>query len=151
MSYIKKDFTFKSVSGLSNIHCASYLPENGEVKAVVTALGERYEAKTVIIASGTYLKATIHVGEASYSSGPDGHLAANALSESLREAGITLRRFKTGTPARVLKSSINFEELEKQEGDEKVIPFSFETEIPPENTVCCHISYTNDKTKEVNL
>ena len=123
--------------------------ENGEVKAVVTALGERYEAKTVIIASGTYLKATIHVGEASYSSGPDGHLAANALSESLREAGITLRRFKTGTPARVHRRSIDFSRLEVQEGDEPIVPMSFETVGELKNTAVCHIAYTNEKTHEI--
>ncbi|MBQ8869488.1 MAG: tRNA uridine-5-carboxymethylaminomethyl(34) synthesis enzyme MnmG [Oscillospiraceae bacterium] len=123
--------------------------ENGQVKAVVTALGERYEAKTVIIASGTYLKATIHVGEASYASGPDGHLAANALSESLKEAGITLRRFKTGTPARVHRRSIDFSRLEVQEGDEPIVPMSFETRGELKNTAVCHIAYTNEKTHEI--
>ncbi len=123
--------------------------ENGQVKAVVTALGERYEAKTVIIASGTYLKATIHVGEASYASGPDGHLAANALSESLKEAGITLRRFKTGTPARVHRRSIDFSRLEVQVGDEPIVPMSFETVGELKNTAVCHIAYTNEKTHEI--
>ena len=123
--------------------------ENGEVKALVTALGERYEAKSVIIASGTYLKATIHVGEASYNSGPDGHLAANGLSDSLREAGITLRRFKTGTPARVHRRSIDFSRLEVQEGDEKIVPLSFETKGELKNRAVCHIAYTNAQTHEV--
>jgi len=123
--------------------------ENGEVKAVVTALGERYEAKNVIIASGTYLKATIHVGEASYSSGPDGHLAANGLSDSLKEAGITLRRFKTGTPARVHRRSIDFSRLEVQKGDDPIVPLSFETRGELKNSVVCHIAYTNEKTHEV--
>lgn len=123
--------------------------ENNEVRAVVTALGERYEAKTVIIASGTYLKATIHVGEASYNSGPDGHLAANGLSDSLKEAGITLRRFKTGTPARVHRRSIDFSRLEVQEGDEPIVPMSFETKGELKNRAVCHIAYTNAKTHEI--
>ena len=123
--------------------------EEGCVRGVVTALGERYEAKSVIIASGTYLKATIHVGEASYSSGPDGHLAANGLSESLKEAGITLRRFKTGTPARVHRRSIDFSRLEVQEGDDPIVPMSFETEGELKNRAVCHITYTNEKTHEV--
>jgi len=123
--------------------------ENGKVRAVVTALGERYEAKTVIIASGTYLKATIHVGEASYNSGPDGHLAANGLSDSLKEAGITLRRFKTGTPARVHRRSIDFSRLEVQEGDEPIVPMSFETKGELKNRAVCHIAYTNAKTHEI--
>lgn len=118
---------------------------------LTTALGAEYFAKSVVIASGTFLKGKIFVGEVNYEGGPDGTFAATKLSQSLLELGLPLRRFKTGTPARVLKSSINFEELEVQPGDEKVIPFSFETAIPPENTVCCHISYTNDKTKKVIL
>lgn len=118
---------------------------------LVTSLGALFKAKSVVLATGTFLKGKIFVGEVNYEGGPDGTFAANSLSQSLINLGLPLRRFKTGTPARVLKSSINFENLEVQEGDEKVIPFSFETEIPPENTVSCHISYTNDKTKDVIL
>ena len=99
--------------------------ENGEVSALYTHLGEKYSVKTAIIATGTYLKAMIHVGEASYASGPDGHLAANGLSQSLEENGITLRRFKTGTPARVHRRSIDFSRLEVQAGDEPIVPMSF--------------------------
>ena len=123
--------------------------ENGY--ELTTSLGAVFKAKSVVLATGTFLKGKIFVGEVNYDGGPDGTFAATTLSESLLKLGLPLRRFKTGTPARVLRSSINFEKLEKQEGDEKVIPFSFETEIPPENTVCCHISYTNDATKEVIL
>lgn len=118
---------------------------------VITALGAVFKAKSVILATGTFLKGKIFVGEVNYEGGPDGTFAATTLSKSLLDLGLPLRRFKTGTPARVLKSSINFENLEEQAGDEKVVPFSFETEVPPENTVCCHISYTNDNTKEVIL
>lgn len=127
------------------------LEKTNEGYELVTALGALFEAKSVVLATGTFLKGKIFVGEVNYEGGPDGTFAANSLSQSLINLGLPLRRFKTGTPARVLKSSINFENLEVQEGDEKVIPFSFETETPPENTVCCHISYTNDNTKNVIL
>ena len=127
------------------------LEKTNEGYELVTALGALFKAKSVVLATGTFLKGKIFVGEVNYEGGPDGTFAANSLSQSLINLGLPLRRFKTGTPARVLKSSINFENLEVQEGDEKVIPFSFETETPPENTVCCHISYTNDNTKNVIL
>ena len=119
--------------------------------SLTTALGAVFKAKSVVLATGTFLKGKIFVGEVNYDGGPDGTFAATSLSESLLKLGLPLRRFKTGTPARVLKSSINFENLEVQDGDEKIIPFSFETEKTPENVVSCHISYTNDKTKEVIL
>ena len=118
---------------------------------LVTRLGAEYISKTVIIATGTFLAGKIFVGEVNYSGGPDGMFAAEGLSTALIKLGIPLRRFKTGTPARVLKSSIDFSNLEVQEGDERVVPFSYRTEKPKENTVVCHVSYTNDKTKEVIL
>lgn len=117
----------------------------------VTRLGAEYICKTVILATGTFLGGKIFVGEVNYSSGPDGMFSAEGLTDSLKKLGIPLRRFKTGTPARVLRSSINFDVLEVQEGDEKIIPFSYKTEKTPENTVVCHISYTNDNTKQVIL
>ncbi len=123
--------------------------ENGRVTGLCTALGERYTAQTVILATGTYLKAKIHVGEASYDGGPDGHLAANGLSASLAAAGVLLRRFKTGTPARVHRRSIDFDKLAVQAGDEPVVPMSFETEGPLHNRVLCHIAYTNARTHEI--
>jgi len=119
--------------------------------SLTTSLGAVFVAKSVVLATGTFLKGKIFVGEVNYDGGPDGTFAATTLSESLLKLGLPLRRFKTGTPARVLRSSINFENLERQDGDEKIIPFSFENENPPENTVSCHIAYTNDKTKEVIL
>ncbi len=115
---------------------------------LTTALFEKYTAKAVIISTGTYLKSTIHVGEASYSAGPDGHLAANELSNSLKALGVTLRRFKTGTPARVHRRSIDFSKLEVQHGDDKISPMSFETKGELKNRVVCHIAYTNAKTHE---
>ncbi len=117
----------------------------------VSSLGADFTAKAVIIATGTFLGGRIYVGEVNFSSGPDGAIAANELSESLKKLGVPLRRFKTGTPARVAKDSIDFSELEVQPGDEKTVPFSFSTEQEPENNVVCHISYTNDETKRVIL
>ena len=108
-----------------------------------------YECKAVIIATGTYLGGRIFVGEVSYESGPDGIFPATELGKSLKNLGLPLRRFKTGTPARVLKSSIDFSELEVQKGDEPPQPFSYETENLGENKVDCHISWTNENTKQV--
>ncbi len=121
----------------------------GAVCGVVTALGTRYKVKAAIVSSGTYLDSTIHVGESSYKSGPDSMLSATALSKSLRGLGITLRRFKTGTPSRVHARSIDFQALEVQHGDENITPFSFETHGELKNTVDCHIAYTNGKTHDI--
>lgn len=110
-----------------------------------------FKCKTVIIATGTYLGGRIFVGEVSYESGPDGIFPAAFLGASLKKLGLPLRRFKTGTPARVLRSSINFSELEVQKGDEPPQPFSYETENLGENKVECHISWTNDETKQIIL
>ena len=110
-----------------------------------------FRCKTVIIATGTYLGGRIFVGEISYESGPDGIFPATALGQSLKDLGLPLRRFKTGTPARVLRSSIDFSDLEVQKGDEPPQPFSYETENLGENKVDCHISWTNDATKQIIL
>ncbi|MEE3427775.1 MAG: tRNA uridine-5-carboxymethylaminomethyl(34) synthesis enzyme MnmG [Ruminococcus sp.] len=123
--------------------------ENGYI--LTTRMLAEYDVKAVIIATGTYLGGRIFVGEVSYESGPDGIFAASFLGESLKKLGIGLRRFKTGTPARVLKSSIDFSELEEQLGDEPPIPFSYDTENLGENKVKCHISWTNEKTKDIIL
>lgn len=110
-----------------------------------------FKCKTVIIATGTYLGGRIFVGEVSYESGPDGIFPAAFLGASLKKLGLPLRRFKTGTPARVLRSSIDFSEFEVQKGDEPPQPFSYETENLGENKVECHISWTNDETKQIIL
>ena len=110
-----------------------------------------FKCKTVIIATGTYLGGRIFVGEITYESGPDGTFPATALGQSLKDLGLPLRRFKTGTPARVLRSSIDFTDLEVQKGDEPPQPFSYETEDLGENQVDCHISWTNDATKQIIL
>lgn len=117
----------------------------------ITRLGADYSCRTVILATGTFLAGRVYVGEVNYPSGPDGNFPATELGLSLKRLGLPLRRFKTGTPARVLKSSIDFSDTEVQEGDETVTPFSFSTDTPPENTVVCHMSYTNDETKRVIL
>lgn len=122
-----------------------------EVTAVVTSLGAVYQVKAAILCTGTYLDGRIFVGEVSYSSGPDGCQAAIGLSASLEKLGIRLRRFKTGTPARALRSSIDFSQLEVQEGDEEIVPFSFETTGKLENRAVCHIAYTNEDTHRVIL
>ena len=110
-----------------------------------------FKCKTVIIATGTYLGGRIFVGEVSYESGPDGIFAATRLGKSLKELGLPLRRFKTGTPARVLRRSIDFSDLEIQKGDEPPQPFSYETESLGDNKVDCYISWTNEETKQIIL
>ena len=121
----------------------------GRVSQVCTHLGAAYTVKTAILCSGTYLKSTIFVGDTIVQSGPDGNLPANQLSGCLAQLGITLRRFKTGTPARVHSRSIAYSQLEAQKGDEKIQPFSFDTQAAPENLVECYIAYTNDQTHEI--
>ncbi|MDD7646264.1 MAG: tRNA uridine-5-carboxymethylaminomethyl(34) synthesis enzyme MnmG [Ruminococcus bromii] len=118
---------------------------------LTTRLGAQYTCKAVVLATGTFLGGKIFVGDVSYAGGPDGMFPATELAGALSRLGIELRRFKTGTPARVLRSSIDFTDLEEQRGDEPVTPFSFDTETPPENKAVCHVSWTNDRTKEVIL
>ena len=127
--------------------------EDGHVKGVVTQLNGEYGAKCVVIATGTNLGGKIFVGDAWYASGPDGMHAANALTESLKAAGLPLRRFKTGTPARVHRRSIDFSKLECQPGDpdNKLQPFSFMTDAPMHNKVECWIAYTNPETHRIIL
>lgn len=126
------------------------LTENGQITGLRTSLGAEYSCQAVIIATGTYLKGKIFIGEHSYESGPDAALPSRGLSKSLLENGIFLRRFKTGTPCRVNKRSINFDIMERQDGDEKIVPFSFETDPKGlENQVSCFVTYTNSKTHEV--
>ena len=124
--------------------------EGGDWK-VVTRMGAEYIAKAVILATGTYLGGRIFVGDVSYESGPDGMFPSAFLGAALKKIGLSLRRFKTGTPARVLKSSIDFTDLEVQEGDDPVIPFSYDTLEPGENRAVCHVSWTNDETKRIIL
>lgn len=129
--------------------CKILFDENKCVTGIETQLGTQYGAKAVIIATGTYLTGKIFVGDASYLSGPDGHHSAIKLSDCLKENGMKLVRFKTGTPARVNKRSIDFSVLEEQPGDEQTAPFSFMTTHEIKNIVPCHISYTNPETHKV--
>lgn len=117
----------------------------------VTKLGAEYVCKTVILATGTFLGGRIYVGEVNYEGGPDGTFAATELSSALLKLNIPLRRFKTGTPARALRSSIDFSKMEEQKGDDKIVPFSYSTKENGENKVVCHIAYTNDDTKKIIL
>ena len=125
------------------------LTEDGAVTGVQTATGAIYRVKAAVVCSGTYLGGKTIVGEVTRDSGPDGMFGANALTESLLDAGLTLRRFKTGTPPRVNARSIDFSVLERQDGDEDAIPFSFESRAPAPNRVCCYITYTNEATHAV--
>ena len=126
--------------------------DKDENKWILTSKNNiKYKSICVVLATGTFLEGVVHIGETSYQSGPDGVFPAVLLGESLKKLGMKLKRFKTGTPARVLKSSINFEILEEQPGDENIVPFSYDTEKIGENKVKCYISWTNDKTKEVIL
>lgn len=127
------------------------LEQAGEEWLLTSRMEAVYRAKAVIIATGTFLGGKVFVGDVSYESGPDGMFPAAFLPDSLKELGISLRRFKTGTPARVLKSSIDFTNLEVQRGDEPIVPFSYDTEEPLENKAVCHVSWTNDETKQVIL
>lgn len=117
-----------------------------------TQLEAIYKAKTVIIATGTFLKGKVYVGDVSYESGPDGMFPSNALSDDLSKLNVDLRRFKTGTPPRVNRNSVDFSELEEQIGDEEITPFSFSTPSEKlENKEVCHITYTNENTKKIIL
>ena len=118
---------------------------------LTTQMLAQYFCKTVVVATGTYLGGRIYVGEVSYESGPDGMFPATKLAVSLKNLGLPLRRFKTGTPARILRRSIDFSDLEVQKGDVPPQPFSYETENLGENKVDCHISWTNDRTKQIIL
>ena len=123
--------------------------ENGRITAIKTDVGAIYKVKTVILATGTYLKGKIFIGEYSKESGPDGVAAANKLSDCLKKLGIELIRFKTGTPARINKRSIDFSKMEVQKGDEGIESFSFENEPKEFEQVDCYLTYTNDKTHQI--
>ena len=123
--------------------------ENGKVTAVETSVGAIYGVKAVIVATGTYLKGKIFMGEFSEESGPDGVAAANKLSDALKRIGVELVRFKTGTPARINRKSIDFSKMEVQKGDENIVPFSFEDEVKDLKQVDCYLTYTNAATHEI--
>ncbi len=125
------------------------LTENGQVTGVRTVYGAEYQVRAVVVASGTFLGGRTIIGEVTRDSGPDGLAAALPLTDSLKGLGVTLRRFKTGTPPRIHARSVDFSQLEVQPGDQQVVPFSFETKTPPENRAICWLTYTNQQTHDI--
>ncbi|MBR3973618.1 MAG: tRNA uridine-5-carboxymethylaminomethyl(34) synthesis enzyme MnmG [Oscillospiraceae bacterium] len=134
---------------LKQAQIVEVLTENGHVSGVRTQLGAIYDAKAVIIASGTYLDSTIIIGEAVIESGPDGMHPSKGLADNLRNLGLSLRRFKTGTPPRINRRSVDFSKMELQPGDEKAEPFSFRTEEKVYNSAVCYLTYTNEQTHQI--
>lgn len=130
---------------------AEVCAENEKITGIKTRLGAFYPAGCVIITTGTYLGGKIHIGELNYQSGPDNVSAALQLTDSLRKLGLSMRRFKTGTPARVHKRSIDFSVMEEQEGDEYITPFCFDNTFKLENKVKCYVTYTNAETHRIIL
>lgn len=151
-NYMKSVCERQEMLHVKQAEIAEIIVEDGRVTGVVTSLGAEYSVKSVIIATGTYLKGKIHIGETSFESGPDSALPSRRLSQSLIDNGIEIRRFKTGTPCRVHRRSINFDAMERQDGDKTIVPFSFETSSESlENKVSCYVTYTNSNTHEVIL
>lgn len=145
-SYMKHALELQPGLQLMQDEIVAIEAEDGAVSAVVTAIGARHPAKAVIVASGTFLGGRIIIGDYARESGPDGMAAAKPLTDSLRSLGLRLQRFKTGTPPRIHRRSIDFTGLELQQGEEEIIPFSFETTQPPANRVVCHLTYTTPET-----
>ena len=147
--YMKQVLEQQENLQLKQAQIVEVLTEKGAVSGVKTQLGAIYDAKAVVIASGTYLDSTIIIGESVQSAGPDGMHASIGLAENLRQLGLPLRRFKTGTPPRVNRRSIDFSQMELQPGDEIPEPFSFRTEHPLENRAVCYLTYTNAETHRI--
>ena len=150
-SYMKHVLESEPLLDIKQDEVTEICAENGKVTGVKTKLGLFYPAKAVIITTGTYLNGEIHIGELSYSCGPDNVAPAIPLTESLKALGLDIRRFKTGTPARVHKRSIDFSVMEEQSGDDDIIPFSFDNKLPLEKKVKCYVTYTNAETHKVIL
>lgn len=148
-TYMKHALERQEYLFLKQDEIVSVETENGAVSAVVTAIGARHPVKAVIIASGTFLGGRIIIGDYACESGPDGMAAAKPLTDSLRALGLRLQRFKTGTPPRIHRRSIDFAGMELQEGEDEIIPFSFETERPPENRAVCYLTYTTAETHDL--
>ena len=147
--YMKHTLEKQKNLELKQAQIVKILSETGAVSGVQTRLGAIYDAKAVIIATGTFLDSTIIIGESVEVSGPDGMHAAVGLAENLQQLGLSLRRFKTGTPPRINRRSIDFSKMELQPGDEKIEPFSFRTEHAPYNAAVCYLTYTNERTHEI--
>ena len=147
--YMKHVLELQENLELKQAQIVEVLTENGAVSGVRTQLGAEYVAKAVVIATGTYLDSTVITGESVIPSGPDGMHPSVGLADNLRSLGLSLRRFKTGTPPRVNRRSMDFSKMELQPGDDRVEPFSFRTEHKPCNTAVCYLTYTNEETHKI--
>ena len=147
--YMKHVLELQENLDLKQAEIVAVEAENGALRGLVTRLGSFYEVRAVILATGTFLDSRIIIGETTISSGPDGMHAAVGLSDCLRGLGLSLRRFKTGTPPRINARSVDFSQMELQPGDDHIEPFSFETPLAPENQAVCYLTYTNEKTHEI--
>ncbi len=153
----KKDYQFRMKMVLEEqenlqikqIEVTELIVENNKVVGVITKNGAKFSCKAVILATGTYLKGKIIIGEVSYSGGPNGLFPANDLSQSLLDLGISLRRFKTGTPARINRRSVDFSKMIEQNGDEKIVPFSFMNDKLEKDQVACYLTYTTEETHNI--
>ncbi len=153
----KKDYQFRMKKVLEEqdnlkirqIEVTELIVEDGKVSGVVTKNGAVFKCKAVVLATGTYLKGKIIIGEVSYSGGPNGLFPANDLSQSLLDLGISLRRFKTGTPARINSKSVDFSKMIEQNGDDKIVPFSFMSGKLQKEQVACYLTYTNEETHNI--
>ena len=153
----KKDYQFRMKEVLEEqenltirqIEVTELIVEDGKVNGVITKNGAIFRCKAVVLATGTYLKGKIIIGEVSYSGGPNGLFPANDLSQSLLDLGISLRRFKTGTPARINRRSVDFSKMIEQNGDDKIVPFSFMSGKLEKNQVSCYLTYTNEETHNI--
>lgn len=134
---------------LKQAEIVELLVENGNVKGVVTQTHSIYEGKAIVLCTGTFLRGKIFIGNSSYFSGPNGLSPSMLLADNLKSIGISTRRFKTGTPARCLSSSLNFEEMSEQKGDEEIVPFSFMNDSLEKDQISCWLTYTNEKTHDI--
>lgn len=147
--YMKHALEIQENLDLKQAMVTEILTENGKIDRLRTQLGGEYKVKAVILATGTYLDSRVITGACSYASGPDGMHAAVGLSRNLQDLGLSMRRFKTGTPPRVNRRSVDFSQMELQPGDAETEPFSFSTKNAPENQAVCYLTYTNEKTHEI--
>ena len=147
--YMKHTLERQENLTLKQAEVVEVLTGDGRVSGVVTRTGAVFRVRAAIVCTGTFLSGRVIIGDVSYESGPDGMHAATALTDSLRALGLSMRRFKTGTPPRVNRRTVDFSGLEVQPGDEEIEPFSFETETPPENRSVCHMTHTTPETHAV--
>ena len=150
-SYMKHVLEKEPLLDIKQAEVTEIITENGNVTGVMTKLGAFCAARAVIITTGTYLGGEVFIGHTSYKSGPDNVNPSTELTENLKKLGLNIRRFKTGTPARVHRRSIDFSKMEEQDGDEVITPFSYDNSLPLENKVKCYVTYTNERTHKIIL